>query len=248
LSWPTRINSSFISFLLGSSMVVLYWDMMGIYHGLAVDWGVVPEPFPIFGFGSAPLHWFWGQFAILLTLLVISYLSIKRNSWLIGALPCAIALALCWFIPQPLWVVYIPMSALWLFDLFFLSERIPYLIGSALGLGFWTLDYSYWGFEFSVPLLFTLAELCAISLIIFWVFRKNHRAVPTIVSLFAVGIMVWLFLNYRGGECTASAQTEIIVWEVGCLVMDKASAWYSMQAIIFIMSLIALLSQRSSAS
>jgi hypothetical protein len=56
--------------------------------------------------------------------------------------------------------------------------------------------------------------------------------------------MIWLSLNYRGGECTVSGQTEKIVFELGSLVLDKASAWYSMQATIFIMSLIALLFPR----
>lgn len=238
MNW--RLNSSFIPFLLGSGLVVLYWDMMGIYHALAVGWEEVPEPFPVFGFGSAPLHWFWGQYVILLFLLAISYLSIKRKSWLIGALPCAIAFALFWFFPQPMWAAYIPMSALWLFDLIFLDEKVQYLIGTALGLCFWTLDYSYWGPE----LPFTLAELVAISLMIFWVFRKSHRAIATDLSLLAIGIMIWLSLNYRGGECTVSGQTEKIVFELGSLVLDKASAWYSMQATIFIMSLIALLFPR----
>jgi hypothetical protein len=38
---------SFMPFLLGAGLTVIFWDMLGIYHALAEHRELVPEPFPV---------------------------------------------------------------------------------------------------------------------------------------------------------------------------------------------------------
>ena len=88
---------SFMPFLLGAGLTVIFWDMLGIYHALAEHRELVPEPFPVFGFGSASTSWFYGQFVLLMILLIISLFCL-HSKWGACSVLCAPILFVDYFL------------------------------------------------------------------------------------------------------------------------------------------------------
>lgn len=224
-------------FLFGIAFVILFWDMMGIYVAIAEGRSVVPEPFPLLGFGEATLTWFYGQYAIFLFFVVLSWFLTRSRIWIIGSALCSIALFLDFLFLSSMLLVYLPMLIFWALLLFIVPKK-PYLAGSILAFSLWQLDKSVWGAgEHPLP-IFTGFFFAILTAIIVYLFHETKARLLLPAILGEVG-MVCIYLFFPGGECTPAGQTEVVI-KIGSLLLDKATLWYSMEALIVIFSLISL--------